>query len=71
MFTVKELLLTTVIVPQKLSTFAFLTMIASPLDKPCDVLVIVNVVVDLDQESPVITVELDTNQHSISEFKYV
>jgi hypothetical protein len=27
--------------------------------------------VDLDQESPVITVELDTNQHSISEFKYV
>ena len=67
--TVKELEFTTVIIPQKLSAFAFLTIIASPLDNPCPVCVIVKTVVVLDHERPVLTVELETNQHSISEFK--
>ena len=67
--TVKELEFTTVIIPQKLSAFAFLTIIASPLANPCPVWVIVKTVVALVHESPVLTVELETNQHSISAFK--
>jgi len=68
-FTVKELGFTTVMVPQKLSAFAFLTIIASPLVNPCPVWVIVKTVVVLVHESPVLTVELETSQHSLSEFR--
>ena len=47
-------------IPLKLSWFAFLTITRSPLLLPCELCVMVNVVVDLVQDSPELTVELET-----------
>ncbi len=68
--TENEFELITVTVALKLSVFAFLIITISPFDRPCELWVIVNVVPDLVQLRPVFTVELETSQHSTSEFRY-
>ena len=68
--TENEFTFITVTVPLKLSWFAFLTIIISPLLLPWFVWSMVNVVPDRVQVNPALIVELDTNQHSISELMY-
>lgn len=52
--------------PLKLSAFAFLIITSSPLFLPWELLVMVNVVPERVQLRPVLTVELETNQSSMS-----
>ena len=66
--TENEFTFITVTVALKLSAFAFRMMTISPLLLPWLEWVMVSVVPALDQVSPVFTVELETIQHSISEF---
>lgn len=68
---VNSLEFVTVMVPLKLSAFAFLTITISPLLLPWEGCVIVKVVPDLLQDNPVNTLELDSIQICAFPERYV